>query len=472
MLVPFLFIGIPLAAVVILNALNWKNRWVSLWAAVAVSVVQVALGVWDLVRVVSTGAPVSSSFFGNFTVDSFAAIVLTIIGFLGCVTALVATGTIHESRFSFGSALLVLLMGMNGVVMVADVFSLYVFIEVTGAASFLLIAIDKKRDELEGAFKYYLMSALATLMMLLSIAFLFVLSGGTSYAGIAAYITSLNGNYPVMLNAAILLFVIALSIKSGVVPFHTWVPDAHSSAPSPVSVVLAGVVIKVSGVYALMRVYRDVFLNDPKVGMALAILAIVSILVGSLGAIGQSDIKRMLAFSSVSQIGYIILGVSTGSALGFVGAVMHFFNHATFKSLLFTDAAAVYHQTGTRDMDQMGGLGKKMPYTSVSSIIGLLSMSGIPPLSGFWSKLVIVIAVWQVSPGLAIAALCLSVLTLGYFLILQKKVFFGKLNPAMDAVTEVGGSLRFVEVLLSAVNVLAGLLFPVVLYYLHTRGIF
>ncbi len=468
---PFLFIGIPLAAVAILNALNWKNRRSSLWAAMAVALVQVGLGVWDLVVNIQTNAPVVSAFFGTFSVDPFAAIVLTIIGLIVFVTSMVASDTIHESRFSFGSALLLLLMGMNGVVMVTDLFSLYVFIEVTGASSFLLIAIDKKRDELEGAFKYYLMSALATTMMLLSIAFLFMLSGTTSYQGVAAYVASLNGAYPVLLNAAILLFVIALSIKSGVVPFHTWVPDAHSSAPSPVSVVLAGVVIKVSGVYALMRVYRDVFLNDPKVGTALAILAIVSILVGALGAIGQSDIKRMLAFSSVSQIGYIILGVSTGSVLGFVGALMHFFNHATFKSLLFTDAAAVYHQTGTRDMDQMGGLGAKMPVTSVSSILGLMSMAGIPPLSGFWSKLIIVMAVWQKSPGLAITALCLSVLTLGYFLILQKKVFFGKTAPAMEGVTECGGSLKFVEVLLSAINVIAGLLFPVLLIYLHSRGI-
>jgi proton-translocating NADH-quinone oxidoreductase chain N len=469
--VPFLFIGIPLAAVVILNALNWNSRLSALWVAMSVALVQVALGAWDLWQTIQTNTPVVSTFFGTFSVDSFAAIVLTIIGFIVFITALVATSTIHASRFSFGSALLLLLMGMNGVVMVTDIFSLYVFIEVTGAASFLLIAIDKKRDEIEGAFKYYLMSALATTMLLLSIAFLFTLSGETSYQGIAAYVTSLNGTHPMMLNAAILLFVIALSIKSGVVPFHTWVPDAHSSAPSPVSVVLAGVVIKVSGVYALMRVYRDVFLNDPKVGTALMILAIVSILVGALGAIGQTDIKRMLAFSSVSQIGYIILGVSTGSALGFVGALMHFFNHATFKSLLFVDSAAIVHQTGTRDMDQMGGLGKKMPYTSISSIVGLLSMAGIPPLSGFWSKLIIVMAVWQKSPGVAIAALCLSVLTLGYFLILQKKVFFGKTSPEMEAVTECGGSMKFVEVLLSAVNVIAGLLFPVLLVYLHSRGI-
>ena len=165
------------------------------------------------------------------------------------------------------------------------------------------------------------------------------------------------------------------------------------------------------------------------------------------------------------------MGAATGSALGFAGAVMHFFNHATFKSLLFVDAAAILHQTGTRDMDQMGGLAKKMPVTSTSSILGLLSMAGIPPLSGFWSKLLVVLAVWQVSPGLAIAALCASVLTLGYFLILQKKVFFGKTAPQMEDVQECSGSLRFVQVLLSAINVLAGLLFPLLLVFMQGKGL-
>ncbi len=467
---PFLFIGIPLLAVAVLNLYTWRDRKSALWAAMATALFQIALSAVDLYRCLHTGAPVTSTFLGTFTVDLFSAVVLLVIGLIACVTILVAGRTVTASRFSFGSAVLLLMMGMNGVVMVSDVFSLYVFIEVTSTSSFLLIAINKKRDELEGAFKYYLMSALATTMMLIAIVLLFALVGDTSFGAVSAYIAARGGNYPAALLIAFVLFTAALSVKSGVVPFHTWVPDAHSSAPSPVSVMLAGVVIKVSGVYALMRVYRDVFLSDPALGNVLAILGLASIVVGALCAMGQTDIKRMLAFSSVSQIGYIVLGVSTGSALGFVGAVMHFFNHATFKSLLFVDSAALVMQTGTRDMNRMGGLGPKMPVTSVSSVLGLLSMAGIPPLSGFWSKLLIVLAVFQVSPALAMAALLASVLTLSYFLLLQKKVFFGKTVPEMENVRDCGGSIGFVQVLLSAVNVIAGLLFPLLLSFLRGRG--
>ncbi len=469
---PLLFIAIPLAAIVVLNVFyTMIDRRAAMWAGMGVGLFQLVYAGIDVARCINTGAAIRSDFFASFTVDLFSAVVLVIIGLISFITLIVAGATVHTSRFNFGSSVLLLIMGMNGVVMVTDVFSLYVFIEVTASASFLLIAINKKRDELEGAFKYYMMSAVATIMMLIAIALLFALTGDTSFAAISAYVQAHREAQPVALIIAFILYTVALSIKSGVVPFHTWVPDAHSSAPSPVSVMLAGVVIKVSGVYALMRIYRDVFLNNPALGSVLAILGLLSIAVGALGAIGQTDIKRMLAFSSVSQIGYIILGASTGSALGFVGAVMHFFNHATFKSLLFVDAAAILHQTGTRDMDQMGGLAQKMPVTGVSSVLGLLSMAGIPPLSGFWSKLVIVMAVWQVSPGLAIAALCLSALTLTYFLILQKKVFFGKVAPNMQDVKECGISMQFVQVLLSAVNVLAGILFPLLFVFFQGKGL-
>ncbi len=467
---PILFIGIPLLAVVILNIQSWSNKRSAFYAVVAAAVFQFVLAGIDLIRLLNDPSPITSDFFGHFSVDLFSSVVLLIIGMITVITDIVARSTVHSSRFSFGNALLLLMMGMNGVVMVRDVFSLYVFIEVTSTSAFLLIAINKKKDELEGAFKYYLMSALATIMMLIAIAMLFALTGDTSFDVISAYIKGLNSDHSLPLTAAFILMTVALCIKSGVVPFHTWVPDAHSSAPSPVSVIMAGIVIKISGVYALIRVFRDVFLCNPQLGKVLSIFALVSIVVGALGAIGQKDIKRMLAFSSVSQIGYIVLGVATGSMLGYAGAVMHYFNHATFKSLLFVDAAAVLKQTGTRNMDEMGGLAKKMPYTGVSSVIGLLSMAGIPPLSGFWSKLLIVIALWQVSAPMAIATLLTSALTLTYFLILQKKVFFGELPERLENITECPRSLRVIQVFLSGVNVLAGILFPLLLSFLKARG--
>jgi multicomponent Na+:H+ antiporter subunit D len=353
---PFLFIGVPLAVVMILNIFKWKNYRTAFWVALGITLFQMGLACFDLYRCLVDETVIQSTFFGKLSVDLFSAVVLLIIGFIGFIAVIVAMNTVKSSRFSFGSVTIFLIMGMSGCVMVNDIFSLYVFIEVTAAASFLLIAIEKEQAGLEGAFKYYLMSALSATMMLIAIALIFMETGDTSFSAVSDYAAKCAGQYSPAFTAAIILLISSLCVKSGVVPFHTWVPDAHSSAPSPVSVILAGIVIKVSGVYALIRIYRDVLLCDAQTGKALFILAAASIIVGALGAMGQKDIKRMLAFSSVSQIGYIVLGVATGSYLGFLGAVMHFFNHATFKSLLFVNSTVIMHETGTRDMTKMGGL--------------------------------------------------------------------------------------------------------------------
>ena len=228
---------------------------------------------------------------------------------------------------------------------------------------------------------------------------------------------------------------------------------------------------KVSGVYAVMRIFNDVFMKNAAVGNILILFGLFSIVIGALAAIGQNDMKRMLAYSSISQIGYIMLGIGTGSALGFIGALLHFFNHATFKSLLFVDSTAIEMQIGTRQMDKMGGLAEKMPVTGVSSVLAFLSTAGIPPLSGFWSKLLIIVAAWKVSNASAAVALVASIITLAYFLVMQKKVFFGKVPDELLNTQEASGGIVGVEVFLSAINVVVGVLFPIILIYMQSVGI-
>jgi multicomponent Na+:H+ antiporter subunit D len=313
-----------------------------------------------------------------------------------------------------------------------------------------------------------MLSAIASILILTGIGLLFLIVGDTSYAAIAAFVGEHNGALGATLTLAFIAFTAGLLIKSGVVPFHTWVPDSYGAAPAAVSVLLGGIITKVSGVYVLIRVFHDVFLQNPAVGNVLLAMGLISVLLGALSAIGQDDIKRMLAYSSISQIGYILLGVATGSPLGYVGALLHFFNHATFKGLLFVNAAAIRMQTGERAMSNMGGLAARMPVTGVTAIIAFLSTAGIPPLSGFWSKLIIIMALWKVSPALACVALGASVLTLAYLLIMQKKVFFGKAEGAMANATEASRGIVTAEVLLASVNVLVGLAFPLILLYLQS----
>jgi multicomponent Na+:H+ antiporter subunit D len=203
--------------------------------------------------------------------------------------------------------------------------------------------------------------------------------------------------------------------------------------------------------------------GDP-VKNILMFVGALSIVVGALASLGQNDIKRMLAFSSVSQMGYIVLSIGIGTPLGLAAAVFHILNHAIFKSQLFANAAAVEKQTGTRDMDKLGGLASKMPVTGGTSIVAMLSISGIPPLSGFWSKLLIIIALWQSAHyTYAFIAVVASVITLAYFLSFQRRVFFGKLAQGLENVKEAKFGLILPALILALLTILIGIFFPLVL---------
>ena len=468
---PLLFMGIPLLAVILLNLgpREWISKKIAFWTAMVVCVIQIGLALYSTLTV-GTGRLISTRFIEQLSIDFFSAVVLLTIGLIALVSLLTSRQSMSKSKFSYYSLVLLIMTGMNGLVMVTDLFSIYVFLEAVSAASFVLIAVNKKEDALEGAFKYYMLSAIATILILTGIGLLFLRAGGTSFSAVSACLQANAGRPGYELPIALILYTAGLLIKSGVVPFHAWVPDAYAASPASVSVLLSGIVTKVSGVYVMMRVFRDVFNSSPSVGNVLMILGLVSILIGALAAIGQDDIKQMLAFSSISQIGYIMLGVGCGSTLGFIGAAFHLVNHATFKSLLFVDAAAIETRTGTRSMGRMGGLARQMPVTGVSSIVAFLSTAGIPPLSGFWSKLLIIVAVWRVSVPFAVTALLAGILTLAYFLILQKKVFFGKTPAELSGVKETGTATVCAEVLLTAVNVMVGLAFPLLMNWLQGLG--
>jgi len=227
---------------------------------------------------------------------------------------------------------------------------------------------------------------------------------------------------------------------------------------------LSGVLIKVSGVYAMTRIFLGVFGLTPALTTVLTIMGIVSIFVGALAALGQNDIKRMLAYSSISQIGYVVLGFGIGTPLGILGGLFHLFNHALFKSLLFLNAGAVEQSTGTRSLDKMGGLAKVMPLTAATSAVGSLSIAGVPPLNGFWSKLLIIIALVQARMHvLAVLAVLGSVITLWYYLVLQHQAFFGKLNEAWQGVKEAPFWMSAATVLLALLCIVTGLAFSFVI---------
>jgi len=463
-----LFILIPFICLVILNVLFKVFRGMSFWLVVMISLVQIYFS--GLLLFNSGGIKYdvySTKLFSlllKLSTDNLSLLLLLTIGIVLFVSALVGRYTIPDSRqrFNFFSLLLIALMGMNTIVMTTDIFSLYVFMEITAVALFVMIAMEKDIFALEGAFKYMVLSAIATILILTSIALIIMVSGDTSFAAISSAIKSSSAS--LMIKFAVILFLCGLFVKSGLVPFHGWLPDAYSAAPNAVSVFLAGIVTKVTGVYVLMRVVISVFGFTDPIKNVLMFTGALSIVIGAFAALGQSNFKRMLAYSSISQVGYIILALGCGTNLALAGAAFHLFNHAIFKSLLFVNAASVENRLGTVDMDKMGGLSSRMPVTGATSVIGLLSTAGIPPFSGFWSKLIIIVALWNSAHyGYAVISLLMSIVTLAYFLSMQRRVFFGKIRPGLENVNEVGPGLVLPQVILAAIVVGVGIFFPIVL---------
>lgn len=459
---PSLLIVIPLLGVLILNLplKNFMDR-LAPWFVGAFVLFQIGLVLCAPAEFWSAPLPlVTSLLMLNMAVDNLSLVMFLSIAIVAFAALLVGRDFISENkRFNFANLLMLSVIGMNGVVLVQDLFSLYVFLEITAVTSFILIALDGGRDAFEGAFKYIVLSAVATVMILLSLALVVMFSGSLAFGDVAAALSSASANPLVLLAAAV--FLGGLCIKGGIVPFHGWVPDAYSSAPAPVSVLLAGIVTKTTGIYTLMRVVTVIFGSGDAIKLILLVAGVLSIVVGALAALGQHDFKRMLAYSSISQVGYIILGLGVGTDLGMAGAVFHLFNHSIFKSLLFVNSAAVERQTGTRNMDRLGGIASKMPVTGVTSVIALLSTAGIPPLAGFWSKLIIIVAAWQAGyRAFAVIAVLASVLTLAYFLLMQRRVFFGKLAEGFADLKEAGLWIVVPTLILMLITIGIGLAFP------------
>ena len=401
----------------------------------------------------------------HFGIDPLSRTLLLAIGIVMLSTLTVGNELIqnHLQKFNFFNLLIIALAGMNGIVLVRDIFTLYIFLEITVFSSFVLIAFQREKEGLEGAFKYIVMSSVATVLMLIAIALILLISGDTSFSALHEALKTSSKSFYLML--AIGIFLSGLFVKAGLMPFHGWLPDAYSSAPAPVSILLAGIVTKSLGVYSLMRIVESVFGFNPSIQHVLMLVGTISIVLGALAALGQNDFKRMLAYSSISQVGYIILSFGCGTPLGIAGAIFHLFNHAVFKSLLFVNSASVEKATGTRNMDQLGGLSAKMPITGTSSVIACLSVAGVPPLSGFWSKLIIIIALWTAGHyTYAVIAVLASLLTLGYMLMIQRKVFWGKLKEGFESIREGGLGLTLPSIILAAITVVLGVLAPLLIY--------
>ncbi|OGC29417.1 hypothetical protein A2311_06760 [candidate division WOR-1 bacterium RIFOXYB2_FULL_48_7] len=354
-----------------------------------------------------------------------------------------------------------MLAGLHGLVLVSDLLRFYLFLEVSALAAYALVAYGSGKKELEATFKYFILGELASIMILLAIAIIHATIGSTSMSEVARGYASLAPLTKAIIGC---LLLGGIGTKTALFPFHWWLPDAHTAAPAPVSAMLSGVIIKILGIYALARILFNCLGASNQLLLVLGILGGLSILYGGFLANRQNDMKRLMSYSSISQIGYIVLGLSLASPLGIMGGLFHLFNHALMKPLLFLVSGAVEYQTGTRNLTELGGLRQKMPVTSLGALAGSLAISGMPPFNGFWSKLFIIIACVQAGHlWLALAAVIGSLLTMAAFLKVMQLAFFSSLKDSLARLTEAPLTMTLAMAGLALLTLLGGLFFPIII---------
>ncbi len=425
------------------------------------------VGGWDAVN----GIPIGI----YMILDRFTAIILCVISLIGFLSVFYSISYIgrYTSENLYYALFCLMTAGMNGVVLSGDIFNIFVFLEISAISSYALVAFGVEKNELEATFKYQVLGGIASFLILFGIGFIY---WKTKTLNIADIKVALGAGYekPYYLLVQLLLLS-GFGLKAAVIPFHAWLPDAHSSAPSPISAMLSGVLIKAVGIYVIIRLFFNMFVVTEGMAVLLTTLGALSMVAGVLLAVGQWDIKRLLAYHSISQMGYVVMSAGIGmillsrgvknevAALAVTGGIFHLINHAAFKSLLFLNAGAIEYSTGTRNLKEMGGLAKAMPVTSATSFVASLSISGIPPFNGFFSKLIIIIAaVMAQFYLLAILAVIVSVITLASFLKFQRYAFYNE-NPdkKMATVREVPFPMLFSMIVLGIICLLLSILaFP------------
>ncbi len=329
--------------------------------------------------------------------------------------------------------------GLFGALFTGDIFTMFVFIELMVIASVTLVAISDNRLGLEAAIKYLLISSLGTLFLLIGIAALYATFGTLTMADIARLLAS--GERPLLAQAAAVMLMCAFLLKSAVFPFHFWQPDFHTTAPTPVHSVLSSVVVKV-GIYGLIRMITLMFTAEADlIQDLLVILGVIGIFFGSLGALGTYDAKRLLAYSTFGQIGFILVAIGWGTPLALAAALVYAVNHSFIKSSLLMITGGISSRSigKTARLTEIAGLGKKLPYISVLYFLGGMALAGIPPLNGFISKVTLVqggigAESWLVL-GLAVGA---GMITLLYMMRTWQHIFqkvpdeFTKTKPTGD----------------------------------------
>ena len=335
----------------------------------------------------------------EYRVDPVNAYVLLIVSAIGALVITYARPSVAREigvgrETLFYTVYLLCLTGLLGVTITGDAFNIFVFLEISSLSSYILISLGRDPRALTASLRYLVFGTIGATFYLIGVGLIYQATGTLNIADMAARVPPLEGSRT--LQAAFAFMAVGLAVKAALFPVHAWLPNAYTYAPSTVTAFLAATATKVS-IYVLIRTYFTIFgpefsFEVMTLGPVLMVFAIAAMMVGSTIAIFQNDIKRLLAYSSIAQIGYMVLGLGFATVLGVTGGMLHLFNHALMKGALFLALGCVFYRTGSVSIESIRGLGHRMPWTMAAIVGGGLSLIGVPLTVGFISKWYLLLA--------------------------------------------------------------------------------
>ncbi len=463
LLVVLPLLGAPLCLLFGRSRLAWLIATLIGWLGLAISVA--------LLLRVRDGSVLHYAFGGwaapwgiEYVVDPLAAFVLVTVSLIGALVLPYAWRSIEreiepEQQALFFPLLLLCLAGLLGIVITGDAFNLFVFLEISSLSAYALISLGRDRRALMASYQYLIMGTIGATFLIIGVGLLYSLTGTLNMADIAERILPLTAKNT--LRTAYAFITVGLALKLAMFPLHLWLPNAYAYAPSAVSAFLVATATKVA-LYAMIRFIYSVFGVEFTVAQMhedwlLIPFAAAGVLIASIVAVFQHDIKRMLAYSSVAQISYMLLGIGMFSVAGLTASLIHFLNHALIKGALFFALGAVFYRIASTDIDAMAGIARQMPWTMAAFVLGGLSLMGVPPTVGFISKWYLILAAidkgWWLLVMLVLASSLISVI---YIWRVIEAAYFKERPAAAPSVREAPLALLIPTWLLVAANLYFG----------------
>jgi len=417
----------------------WRSRLMQRLVAVGGTAGLLITALWLLASVNREGILVmhmgnwAAPFGISLVADLLGAIMVVLTGIIGFAVAIYSLATAGRGHEAYGYFPLMhlLLAGVAGAFLTGDIFNLYVWFEVMLVASFALLILGSEKAQMEGAIKYVTLNLLSSVIFLIAVGLLYGMVGTLNMADIARRLAAVEDQG--MVDALAMMFMVAFGIKAAAFPLFFWLPASYHTPPVAVSALFAGLLTKV-GVYALFRVFTLIFHHSP--GYTHEILlwgAGLTMLSGVLGAAAQFEFRRILSFHIVSQIGYMILGLALFTPLAIVGGVFYIMHHIIVKANLFLVSGIVHRLGGSYQLKRLGGFYRSHPWLAVLFLIPALSLAGIPPLSGFLAKFIVIRAGIEAEAyGVTAIALLVGLLTLYSMIKIWSEVFWKSTPPEGD----------------------------------------